>query len=255
MTSVQSTQCRVYLVCGGLYHDFDYAQTELLAHLKKYPNIRSKVGVDYSNTEAIKQSDAIITYTTDVIPNDVEQDALEEFLENGGRWFALHGTNSKIEIDEAGYASSPRTAPRFMALLGTQFIAHPKKGVFTVQVTQPQHPLVAGVSDFEVDDELYLVETHGDIDVLLHTHFNGKAMGGFVERDFFSDEMRPIMYTKRVGAGAILYLNLGHCRGHHDMRPLMDWYPEVERCSWESDVFHTLLDRGVAWLQESTDRA
>ena len=251
MPSTDSKDFRVYLICGGLYHDFDYARGELLSHLQRNPHIRYQVGKDYSDVQAISQSDGIISYTTDVIPTGTEQDGLEACLKKGGRWFALHGTNSIIDIDEHGYASSPRTAPRFMELLGSQFVAHPKKGKFTVQVTQGEHRLVAGIENFEVEDELYLLETHGELDVLLHTYFSGKAMGGFVERDFFSDEMRPIMYTKKAHGGEILYLNLGHCRGHHDMRPLMDWYPEVERCSWESKTFRALLDRGIAWLQES----
>jgi hypothetical protein len=31
------------------------------------------------------------------------------------------------------------------------------------------------------------------------------------------------------------------------MRPLMDWYPKVERGSWELPVFHELLRRGLRW--------
>ena len=36
-------------------------------------------------------------------------------------------------------------------------------------------------------------------------------------------------------------------RGKFDMRPRMDVYPEVERCSWESPVFYDLLRRGIRW--------
>ena len=55
------------------------------------------------------------------------------------------------------------------------------------------------------------------------------------------------MYTKKVGEGEVLYLTLGHCRGHYDMRSLMDYYPQVERGSWELPVFHELLHRGLNW--------
>lgn len=239
--------CNVLLICGGKFHDFDYARLELLRRLYPFSKVRTRVTEDYANVEAIEQADALVTYTTDVIPTDAQQDVLDRFLAGGKRWFALHGTNAAIDIDERGYASSPRVAPRFMEMLGSQFIAHPPKGPFQVHNAAPAHPLVHGIDTFEVDDELYLIEQRGDIETLLYATFNGKAMRGFTERDFFSDERRPILYLRRWGEGEVLYLNLGHCRGPLDMRPLMDVYPETERCSWESPVFDTLLDRGLRW--------
>lgn len=238
----------VHLVCGGQYHDFDYVRLALLQKLAEFPDVRTRVAEDYSNIEALAEADALITYTANVIPSEAEQATLDDFLARGKRWFALHGTNSAIDIDAKGYASSPRVAPKFMEMLGSQFIAHPPKGEFQVTNSQPAHPLVAGIEDFRVDDELYFIEQRGEIEVLLHTHFNGKAMRGFTEREFFSDEPRPILYLRRWRSGEVLYLNLGHCRGNHDMEPLMDWYPEVERCAWESPVFAELVHRGIRWM-------
>ena len=59
------------------------------------------------------------------------------------------------------------------------------------------------------------------------------------------------LVSKTVGQGAVLYLTLGHCRGHHDMRPLMDYYPQVERGAWQLAVFHELLRRGLRWALAS----
>lgn len=236
------------LVCGGLYHDFDYVRVQILQRLYDLPAVRTTVLSDYSDTDAIARADALVTYTTDVIPDDAQIEALDAFLQRGGRWFALHGTNAAIAIDDKGYASSPRVAPRFMQMLGSQFLAHPPKGEFQVQVAASDDPLIAGIEPFSVDDELYLVDVRGEFDTLLYARFNGKAMRGFSEREFFSDELRPILYRRRWGSGEVLYFNLGHCRGHHDMRPLMDWYPEVERCSWDSPVFLQLLERGLEWM-------
>lgn len=59
-----------------------------------------------------------------------------------------------------------------------------------------------------------------------------------------------MLYLHHVGEGEVLYFTLGHCRGHHhDMRPLVEWYPRVERGSWELPVFRELLRRGVAWAK------
>ena len=48
---------------------------------------------------------------------------------------------------------------------------------------------------------------------------------------FLSDATHPVLCTKRVGALEILYLTLGHCRGHYDLAPIADFNPIVERCS------------------------
>jgi uncharacterized protein len=236
-----------YFVCGGRYHDFDFARLELLALLHPHERIRCRVAEDYSDLEAIRAADFLLTYTVDVCPDQAQQAALDEWLAAGKRWFALHGTNSIIEWTERGYVKAPRTAPRFMQMLGSQFVAHPPLGPFEVQVSAPEHPLVAGLGRFTVSDELYLAELHGPNEVLLHTHYNGKAQKGFVESDWFDDAPRPVMYLHRHGAGEVLYLTLGHCRGRLDMQPLVEDYPTVERASWESPVYRELLARGVRW--------
>ena len=130
--------------------------------------------------------------------------------------------------------------------IGSQFIAHPPIEPYRVEVTQPEHPLVAGIEQFDANDELYLMELHPPFETLLHTRWSGETKG-FAERDWSRDEPRPVMYLKNVGAGSVLYLTLGHARGHYDMRPLMDEYAAVERGSWPQPAFHELLRRGLRW--------
>ena len=54
-------------------------------------------------------------------------------------------------------------------------------------------------------------------------------------------------YLRPLGDGAVLYNTLGHCRGHFDMAPITDYYPSVERCSWDEPLYHELLRRGIRW--------
>ncbi len=89
----------------------------------------------------------------------------------------------------------------------------------------PSHELVKGIGEFETDDELYLSRIHGKLHMLLDTHYNGAAKG-FVEEQWNDDAPRPVYYIHKVGTGEVLYLNLGHCRGHYDMQPLMDVLPD-----------------------------
>jgi type 1 glutamine amidotransferase len=237
----------VYFVVGGRFHDFDFARLEILKLLHAHERVRVRVAEDYSDTEAISAADTLVSYTCDVRPDERQQEALSSFVASGKRWLALHGTNSFIEWQPDGRVSIPRSAPRLMQLLGSQFIAHPPVGEFLVSVTDPTHPLVRDVQPFTVTDELYLSELHGPNHVLLHTHFNGKAQRGFPDREWFSNEPRPVLYLHPHGEGEVLYFTLGHCRGRYDMQPYLEEYPHIERGSWQSPAYYRILDRGLRW--------
>jgi hypothetical protein len=238
---------RAVLVCGGRFHDFDYARRELLAHFGEDERVRTRVLEDWSHTDAWAAADFLVTYTCDVRPTPEQAEALARFVENGGRWLALHGTNSILEF-EARKVACPRLAPRFMHTLGSQFLAHPPIAPYRVTVADPAHPLVKGIEPFEVSDELYLCEFHAPITTLLETRFSGRTPG-FEPSEWPDDGPRPVFYLRELGQGAVLYLTLGHCRGHYDMQPVMDYWPSVERGSWELPVFRELLRRGLAWAK------
>ena len=138
-----------------------------------------------------------------------------------------------------------------MQTLGSMFVAHPPIEPYRVTVADPNHPLVAGIQPFETTDELYLLETYGPLHVLLETEFAGVA-AGFVESTWPAAS-HPVFYLKSHGQGAVLYLTLGHCRGHYDLRPLMEYWPTVDRCAWDLPVFHELLRRGIQWAKEPID--
>ncbi len=244
----EKKKIKVALVAAGKYHDIDFARLELLKILAEDERVRVRVFEDYSNMAAIRESDFLVTYTCDVIPRLDEQEALRRYVEEGGRWYALHGTNSILRFLESGLVDSPRWAPHFMQTLGSMFIAHPPIAPYRVTVADPGNVLVRGIQPFETNDELYLSETYGKLHVLLETEFEGEAKG-FVE-DQWKKARHPVFYLHPVGKGAVLYLTLGHCRGHYDMQPLMDFYPTVERCAWDLPVFYDLLRRGVTWAKE-----
>jgi type 1 glutamine amidotransferase len=237
---------RVCLIVAGDYHDMDFARLELLKLMAEDERIRVQVAGDYHDLETIAGSDVLVTYTCNLVPTLAEQEALRDWVAAGGTWFALHGTNSILEFLDDGRVDAPETAPVMMQTLGTQFIAHPPIQPFRVRVADPAHELVQGIEEFETDDELYLCRIHGELHVLLDTTWSGRATG-FVEDDWPSEEPRPVYYIHRVGEGEVLYLNLGHCRGHYDMQPLMDYYPKVERGSWDIPQYHELLRRGLRY--------
>src|SRR6185503_3450915 len=129
----------VVLVVGGRWHDLDFARLELLRELARHDVVRTRVFEDYGGApEALARADALVTYTCDVRPGPPEQAALVDFVSRGGRWLALHGS---------------------------QFLAHPPIAPYVVEPAGDD-PLVAGIEAFTTTDELYVSELHPPLRVL-----------------------------------------------------------------------------------------
>jgi hypothetical protein len=237
------------LICGGVWHDIDFARLELLKLLADDPAVRTRVFEDYENIAAIEAADILITYTCDITPSLPAQEALKAWLARGGRWYALHGTNSVLRLLSDGPNAGLWDAALGAAVHGpARQPVHqpPADRALSRRSGRSRSSAGPGVETFETTDELYHLETHGDLHVLLDTCCTepGRLRRG---------QRRPGRHRcsiKHHGAGAVLYLTLGHCRGHYDLQPLLDWWPSVDRCAWDLPVFHDLLRRGVAWLKE-----
>lgn len=247
---------RVHLVCGAPTHDTNYVRLELLKCLHGIEDAWVTVGDDFSGTDEIAAADAVVVYTCNVSPSDAQLDALEAFVERGGRLFAMHASNALIRftdgppivaqgIEIPGQVDTTDTNPRFTALLGSRFLAHLLLAPMHVENVAPEHPLVAGIADFDVVDEPYIVELTGPAEVLLSSRFSG-SNPGYVLSDWPEPRDHPQMYLRSQGSGGVLYLNLGHSSGKYDFLPLMAEGP-VTRGPWEAPGFRAVLGRALAW--------
>jgi type 1 glutamine amidotransferase len=248
---------RVHLICEAPTHDTNYARLELLKALHADERAWVTIGDDFSDLDKIAQADAMVVYTCNVSPGEAELDALEAFVERGGRLFAMHATNALIRftdgppivaqgIEIPGQVDTTDTNPRFTRLLGSRFLAHLLLAPMHVEVAAPDHPLVAGIGGFDVVDEPYIVELTGPAEVLLSARFSG-SNPGYVLSDWPEPADHPQMYLRRQGKGGVLYLNLGHSSGKHDFLPLMEEGP-VTRGPWEAPGFRALLGRAIGWV-------
>jgi uncharacterized protein len=247
----------VVLVAGGKYHDVDFARLELLKLLAEHDEFRVRVQPDYEDHASISRSAILVSYTCDVRPSVEAQNAIRAWVEGGGRWIALHGTNAALDLGGPDGVVAPRCQPVWADTLGSQFVAHPPIQPYRVEVSDDDHWLVAGIESFDTDDELYLSE-YADRDVLhglLHTTWSGDARG-FAESDWSVEtagtDHHLLMYLRNLGRGAVLYNTLGHCRGHYDMVPAVDYYPKIERCSWEQPAYYEILRRSMRWSRGAT---
>jgi type 1 glutamine amidotransferase len=247
---------RVHLVCGAPTHDTNYARLELLKALHEDPRVWVTIGDDFSDAAKIAEAQALVVYTCNVSPSDAELDTLEAFVDGGGRMFAMHASNALIRFTEGppivvqgieipGQVDTTDTNPRFTKLLGSRFLAHLLLGPMHVEVADRANPIVAGLDDFDVTDEPYVVELTGEAEVLLTARFGG-SNGGYVLSEWPEAE-HPQMYLRRQGAGEVLYLNLGHSSGRHDFLPLMVDGP-VTRGPWEAPGFRAVLRRALDWV-------
>jgi len=96
---------------------------------------------------------------------------------------------------------------------------HGPRGKFVVNIKTADHPITAGLSDFEIDDELYSkLSGDAEIQVLASAHSD------------WSQRDEPIVFVKRYGKGRVAHDVLGH-----DTR--------VQ----ENPSYQTLLRRSVEW--------
>ncbi|MEL7028627.1 MAG: ThuA domain-containing protein, partial [Pseudomonadota bacterium] len=220
----------------------------LIRTLRHLCDIGNTVVVVEHDEDTIRAADFLMTFTADVIPPEEIQNELKAWLEDGGRWFALHGTNSLLKLHttpDGLHVETPRDAPVFMDLLGSQFISHPPLCDFEVEVVDTDHELTKGLSNFQTYDELYVSEVHDGNRILMQTTWGGECTG-FAEADT-PTRAHPVLYEREFGKGRVLYFTLGHCRGKFDMQPLMEEYPVIERCSWDQPVYYEIIERGIKW--------
>src|SRR3954463_13621623 len=97
----------VVLVCGGRWHDFDYARLRLLEALGRHPRARPRGFEDYAtgsaaDGDALAGADLLITYTCDRRPDPDQQRRLVEWVEAGGRGLGLPGPHAAVAAPPAG---------------------------------------------------------------------------------------------------------------------------------------------------------
>ena len=100
-----------HFVAAGKYHDIDHARLELLKLLAEHPHVRTTVACNYGDIDRIKQCRFLISYTCDLMPTREEAAAIRSWLEAGGKWLALHGTNSILVFTESGLVDAPNDRP------------------------------------------------------------------------------------------------------------------------------------------------
>jgi len=141
---------------------------------------------DDFKAEALEPYDVIVDYTTG---EDLTQEQVQGLL--GG----IVGGKGFVGVHSA--SDSFKQTPGYIDMVGGKFLTHPSYWPqLTFNVKNRFHPVMEGVEDFEMEEELYLMETYGHFELLMSTWFQGFE--------------RPITWVKPYGHGRICYTALGH---------------------------------------------
>jgi type 1 glutamine amidotransferase len=112
-----------------------------------------------------------------------------------------------------------KTVPKeFLAIAGRvwnpKLRAHDPRGSFTVNITDKQHPITKGLSDFEAEDELYTC-LDGDVPIHVLAKATSKVDG----------KEHPMAFVLTPGKGRTFHCVLGH-----DVKALNPNTLELFRC-------------------------
>ena len=153
------------LVCGGKYHDFDYARLRLLELLAEDEHVRVAGGLALRRSRQHHAS-RLPRHLHVRRPADGGAAAGDPPVGAGGWPVARaprHELRARSARQGAGGYIAPRTFPVWADTLGSQFLSHPPIEPYLVRGRpRRRRPLVAGIESFESRDELYLMEHHGD---------------------------------------------------------------------------------------------
>ena len=269
-TSVNGIVKNAHLITGGFPpgsnagHDMDFVRLRLLDALYR-AGFQTSVSSSFKDMENnLSRSSLLISYVAGPFPDENECQFIEDWLKQGKRWFALHGTSGgkAARIDAEGRR---RQMVRLAHhdLLGAFFLNHPPIRKFNVHVEKQDHPIFAGIPvDFEVSDELYLIEPMQDGELLMTTELaedpSPPGFGFFYESDtsLLDDGKTRALATQRtVGKGSVVYVALGHTHAPtNNSQPFVDQSisedtttPTTFRGVWADKHFNQLIDNVMAW--------
>ena len=180
----------------------------------------------FDDAEMLKQFALIVPIWTMSEIEKAQSEAVAAAVAAGAGLAGCHG----------GMCDAFRNDVLWQFMTGAQWVAHPgDDGVdYTVRITAPDDPLVAGIGDFTVRSEQYYLHVDPAVKVLAVTDFpvveGPHAANGPVAM--------PVAFTKLWGLGRVYYNALGH---HADV---IDHGPARE-----------MIRRGMLWAARQAKSA
>ena len=104
-----------------------------------------------------------------------------------------------------GMADAFRNSTDYQFMVGGQWVAHPGGIIdYTVQISDHDHPITAGLNDFAMRSEQYYMHVDPSNQVLATTTFSAEHAG------WIGGTVMPVVWTRPYGAARVFYCSLGH---------------------------------------------
>jgi hypothetical protein len=264
------TPIRVHVIAGGFPpgkhtgHDIDYARMRILQALQSNENVHATVSSDFTDCHKwIADCQLLVAYVSGPFADEHEAGVIRDWLGDGGRWLALHGsTGGKAE--RIGREDGRRRMAKLPhhETLGGFFLTHPPIQEMTVEVADSNHVLTHNLpATFQIQDEPYMVEVlYPETQVLLTT--SDIESPPYVDEIYGEDlsllpdgKSHALGFVRDVGEGAVAYIAPGHCHSpltnaqtsvHESVSA--DHVPPLHfRGPWESAPYEQLLKNAIEW--------
>jgi len=156
--------------------------------------VSDSLGV-FADAATMARADLVVPCWTMGVLAEAEEKGLLAAVAGGAGIAGWHG----------GMGDAFRNSTDYQFMTGGQFVAHPG-GIteYTVRVTRPDDPVMAGIADFTMRSEQYYLHTDPSNEVLAETVFTGE------HAPWIEGCVMPVVWRRRYGAGRVFYSALGH---------------------------------------------
>ena len=175
--------------------------------------ITNSENADDLKAENIGKYDLVLFYGSGgTIKNAQQEQGLWKFVHQGGGIVGVHATDANKSSDV------------YWELLGGRFTGH-GSGKYAVHIYDREHPITAGLGDFEISDETYA-----------HLYHKNACMRCLVRMDR-GDERQSMAWVQQHGKGRSFTTGFGDNRG-----------------AWSNPQFQRLLVRAMYWAAGRTPK-
>jgi hypothetical protein len=128
-----------------------------------------------------------------------------------------------------GLGDAYRQETEYRYMVGGDWVAHPGGIIdYEVHITDHRDPITAGLADFKMKSEQYLMHVNPNNKVLATTRFSG------VPDAWIEGSTMPVVWKKVYGKGRVFYTSLGHVAADFDVPQAL-----------------AIAQRGILWASES----
>ncbi len=149
----------------------------------------------YTDERKMKALDLIVPVWTQGEITREQETGLLEAVKGGVGIAGWHG----------GMGDSFRNNVNYQFMVGGQWVAHPGGIIdYDVEIIDRHDPITAGLPDFHMKSEQYLMHVDPSNQVLAVTTFGGEYC------PWIEGTIMPVVWKRMWGAGKVFYSSLGH---------------------------------------------